>query len=636
MLDFEFDRMLFNIPVNEHKPEKITEILTNHPEVKFISLVGIDIGGHDTDEKIPVELFLGSLEKILAHGVQTDGSSVVLPKIADLNNAKVDIIPDLSVNWYVDYNYNHKDKKTELPVGTLRIPAFLLHNDTNEVGSRVILRDAVRNFKTDLIEVLKNNPYVFEYLPIESVDEIEDLSLTCATELEFWVKTPDDEADREQLSTAQSLKEQYWKRTIGPVRTALEKSLMVLQQYGFEPEMGHKEVGGVKAKMGHSGDYDHIMEQLEIDWKYAEALQAADNENMIKYIVKDVFRAHGLDVTFMAKPMTGIAGSGEHTHLGVAAKLKDGRKINLFSGKDNEFMGPIGFGALLGILKNYEVINPFVSASNDSLNRLKPGYEAPVCTVTSLGHTVEKPSRNRTVLIGLVRELGNPLATRFELRAPNPKSNTYLVIAASYMAMLDGIKASLAAKKSSDDLLASLSKKWGDEDFYLEKDREYRSEREVFEEFTEEERNKLFGRAPATVWENINAFDIYPEKLEVFKADGVMNDLTLESYKEAIISQWATELHDRIIPNSMETVRRCVKLHDDDDCTNLDISRWLQIDIKRKAIGKDSIGNKCLLTRIKEALDIGDYETASDLQIEMQKAVEDLAELYITYRKNLF
>ena len=117
-------------------------------------------------------------------------------------------------------------------------------------------------------------------MPIESVDEIEDLSLTCATELEFWVKTPDDEADREQLSTAQSLKEQYWKRTIGPVRTALEKSLMVLQQYGFEPEMGHKEVGGVKAKMGHSGDYDHIMEQLEIDWKYAEALQAADNENV--------------------------------------------------------------------------------------------------------------------------------------------------------------------------------------------------------------------------------------------------------------------------------------------------------------------------------------------------------------------
>ena len=30
----------------------------------------------------------------MKHGVQTDGSSVVLPKIAELNNAKVDMIPD--------------------------------------------------------------------------------------------------------------------------------------------------------------------------------------------------------------------------------------------------------------------------------------------------------------------------------------------------------------------------------------------------------------------------------------------------------------------------------------------------------------------------------------------------------------
>lgn len=636
MLDFEFDKMLFNIPAEEHKPEEIASVLNAHPEVKFVSLVGVDVGGHDTDEKIPVEIFLDGMEKFLTHGVQTDGSSVVLPKIADLNNAKVDIIPDTSVNWYVDYNYNHVDGKTGLPVGTLRIPSFLVHNDTAEVGSRVILRDAVKNFKRDLYQILRENPYIFEYLPIDSVSEIEDLSLTCATELEFWVKTPDDEADREQLSTAQTLKEQYWKRTIGPVRTALEKSLLILQNYGFEMEMGHKEVGGVKAKMGHSGDYDHIMEQLEIDWKYAEALQAADNENMVKYIVKDVFRAHGLDVTFMAKPMTGVAGSGEHTHLGVAAKLKDGRKLNLFTGREDEFLSPIGFGALLGILKNYEVINPFVSASNDSLNRLKPGYEAPVCIVTSLGHTVEKPSRNRTVLVGLVRELGNPLATRFELRAPNPKSNTYLVIAASYLAMLDGIRASLEKKKTPPELLASISKKYGEEDFYLEKDREYRSEREVFEEFSEEERDRLFGRAPMTVWENIRAFDLYPDKLEVFKADDVMDDMTLASYREAIVSQWATELHDRIIPNNMEVVRRCVKLHDDEDCTNLDIQRWLEIDLRRKLIGKDSMRELCLLSRIRDALDSGDYEKASNLQIEMQKLVEQLTEMYITYKKNLF
>ena len=373
MLEFNYDKMLFTIPANKHSKEEITSLLKAHPEIRFVSMVGIDLGGNDTDERIPVKLFIEKMDNMLQHGVQTDGSSVVLPRIVQLNNAKVDIIPDKSVNWYVDYNYKNVDRETGLPIGTLRIPAFLLHNDTNEVGSRVILRDAIKNFKEDLIELIRENPYVCEYLPIGSADDIDEIILTSATELEFWVKTPDDEADREQLSTAQILKEQYWKRTAGPVRTALEETLIILDHYGFEVEMGHKEVGGVKAKMGNSGKYDHVMEQLEIDWKYADAMQAADNENMVKYVVRDIFRCYGLDVSFMAKPVPGVAGSGAHTHMGIAVKLKDGRMVNLFSPLDPkaDYLSPIGFGALAGILKNYEVINPFVSSTNDAFNLVK-------------------------------------------------------------------------------------------------------------------------------------------------------------------------------------------------------------------------------------------------------------------------
>lgn len=450
MLSYDLNKMLYTLPADKHSPEDIRKTLQEHPEVKFVSLVGIDVGGHDTDEKIPVEEFLKDIETFLKTGVQTDGSSVVLPKIAKLNNAKVDIIPDVTANWFVDHNFNYPDTYTGLPVGTLRIPSSLIHNDSERVGSRVILRDAVYNFKEDMMQLLRDNPYVFNYIDIDNVDDIEEIVITAATELEFWVKTPDDDADREQLSTAQMLKEQYWKRTTGSVRTALEEAMLVLQKYGFEMEMAHKEVGGVKARLGNSGNYDHVMEQLEIDWKYSSAVQAADNENQIKYVVRDIFRTYGLEVTFMAKPMEGVAGNGEHTHMGVAAKLKDGRRVNLFAPSDaeNQFMSPIGFGALMGLLKNYDVVNPFVSSTNDSLNRLKPGYEAPVCTVTSLGLKAKLPSRNRTVLVGLVREVGNPMATRFELRSPNPKSNTYLVIAASYMAMLDGIKEALEHGKT--------------------------------------------------------------------------------------------------------------------------------------------------------------------------------------------
>lgn len=630
--------MLFNIPAGKHAKREIKEMLRSHPEIKFVSLVGLDIGGYDTDEKIPVELFIENMDNFLVKGVQTDGSSVVLPKIAAINNAKLDIIPDLSVNWYVDYNFSHLDEETRTPVGTLRIPAFLVHNDTYQVGSRVILRDAVDSFKTEIMALLKKHPEAFTELNIDSVDDIEDIVLTAATELEFWVKTPDDKADREQLSTSQVLKEQYWKRTVGPVRTALEKSLLILDRYGFEIEMGHKEVGGVKAKLGHSGEYDHVMEQLEVDWKYSSALQAADNESQVKYIIKDVFRAHSLDVTFMAKPIEGVAGNGEHTHMGVAARLKDGRQVNLFSANNpkEDFLSPIGFGALLGILKNYEIINPFITSSNDAFNRLKPGFEAPVCIVTSVGHSADVPSRNRTVLIGLVRDATNPMATRFELRSPNPKSNTYLVLASAYLAMLEGIKAAVESGKTSEELLKVLSKSYGEETFYLEKNREYRSEEDVFEAYSPSERGKLFGRVPLTVYENICAFDLYPEKMSILSANDVFDEITIESYKEAILGQWATELRGRIIPNIMDLVRECKRLHIDVESTDLDMLNWKTIHNLRVDLGQDTISSKCLLTRIKMALDQEDFESASNMQIEMQQKIQELIEVYIEYKKNLF
>lgn len=631
----DLDRMLFTIPAEAHNKEEIINTLRNHPEVKFVSLVGLDIGGHDTDEKIPVDLFIKNMDQFLHQGVQTDGSSVVLPKIAALNNAKVDIIPDLNVNWFVDYNFQFISEDTGLPVGTLRIPSFLLHNDTEEVGSRYLLRRTAETFRAEMLRLLKAHPYVFDYLDIDSPDDIENIIMTGATELEFWVKTPEDRADREQLSTSQELKEQYWQRTRGPVRTALEKTLIILDRYGFGVEKGHKEVGGIKAKLGNSGQYDHIMEQLEIDWKYSTIMQAADNELQIRNVIKDIFRAHGLDVTFMAKPIEGVAGNGEHTHIGVTAKLKNGKSVNLFApvNMKRDFMTPVGFGAMMGILKNYEVMNPFIASTNDALNRLKPGFEAPVCIVTSLGHSAESPSRNRTVLVGLIRDEKNPLATRFELRSPNPKSNTYLVLAVSYLAMLDGIKAALEAEKSSDELEAALSKTYGQEAFYLEKNRAYRSEENVYQAYTQEERDKYFGKPPATVWENISAFDKYPDKLKIY--DGVFNDLSIESFKEAIIAQWSMELHNRIIPNTMDLIRECRKCHSDSDCTDLDLLNWSTIQELKMYLGIDKIAKKSLLTRIKKALDDGNYQLASELQKEMQEKIEILVNTYTEYRKNL-
>ena len=637
MLELRTDKMLFNIPKERHDKGAITELLKAHPEVHFVSFAGLDIAGNDTDERIPIKLFIEDIDKMLTNGVQTDGSSVNLPGIADLNNAKVDMIPDMDVNWYVDYNFDNIDVLTGLPVGTLRIPSILVHNNMKRVGARAILKDALNKFRADLLEEIKAHPYVVEHIGgLNSVDDIQELLLTSATELEFWVRTPDDKADREELSTSQELKEQYWKRTYGPVRTALEKTIEILDCYGIGMEMGHKEVGGVKSKLTSSGRMDHIMEQLEIDWKYASPLQAADNEKLVKYIVRDVFNAFGLSTTFKAKPVEGVAGSGEHTHFGVSARLKDGKVINLFNTADmtEDFMSPIGYGSLMGILKNYEAMNPFISSTTNSFKRLKPGYEAPICIVTSLGHDPKDPSRNRTILIGLVRDLANPMATRFELRSPNPKSNTYLVLATGYMAMLDGIKAALENEKTPKELETSISKKSGEEDFYLETEREYRSEKNVFEDYTDEERTKLFGAPPRTVWENLKNFDKYPEKVKAV-ADGIMDQLSLDSYRSCITSEWATEYHFRNIPNAMDDIKEC-KMKHGVDATDFDEASWEEINKLRFEIAKDSTTGKSLLTRAREALDMKDYDAASDMQIVIQTKVEELKKKYADYKRNLF
>ena len=626
--------LIYIIPKDKHSDKDVREILGSHPEIKFVSFVGVDLSGNDTDEKIPVNLFLDDLESFL-HGVavQTDGSSVVLPGIATLNNAKVDMIADLNCKWLIDYNYDFIDPITEKPVGTLRIPCFLYH-ENKPVDSRNILNSAISTFKDSLWNIFKTKPAILDAYGLK-VDDIDEIVITSATELEFWVKTPNNRAKLEELSTSQILHEHYWTRTKGEVRTALEETLLLMEAYGFEPEMGHKEVGGVKAKLDSNGHFNHIMEQIEVDWKYSDAVQAADNELFIKILVQETYRRHGLDVTFMAKPLAGVAGSGMHTHVGISLKLKSGKRVNLFHAGEEHFLTVLGYGSLMGILKNYEAMNPFISSTNNSLKRLKPGFEAPICIVTSLGQAFDNPSRNRTILIGLIRDLASPLATRFELRSPNPHSNVYITIAVCYMAMLDGILYAVENNRTQDELLAELSKKAGEDACYLEKDRTYRTEEDVFEDFTEEERNSFFGKAPATIYENISALDKYPEKVAVLKRNNVMTDKLINSFKIATIDRWVTEVGVRIITNYRHEVRRRSQLHTADRAYDLDIYNWSKVQDLRLYIMKDTTSTKSLFTRLKNALESKNLELASNLYLELEDKMEELRAAYSSYRKNL-
>ena len=625
--------LLYCIPAGQYGKEGVLSLLAQHPEIRFVSLVGIDLAGNDTDEKIPIEIFMKDYEDFFAgKAVQTDGSSVVFMNIATLNDARVDMVADSTVNWYVDYNDDNVMEETGLPVGTLRIPCFLIHNG-KFIDSRSILKNSCEYVAKELKKLLLGAQVKgMENFPFS---EIQDIVFTTGTELEFWVKTPSEKETVQHLSISQRLQEQYWQRMRGNVRTAMEQTIEELDARGLHVEMGHKEVGGIKPKIDDDGHIFDVCEQLELDWLFStNPLQAADNELEARIVVREVFRRNGLDVSFRAKPIIGVAGSGEHTHVGIAALLKNGKTINLLAPEDmkSDFLSTIGYGFIMGILHNYEATNPFVSSTTDAFNRLKPGFEAPVCIVTSLGHNPEVPSRNRTILIGLVRDIDNPKATRFELRAPNPFTNTYLAASCLFLSALDGITYAVTSDKTPAELLAELSKKPGEKADYLEEGRAYRCEDNVFEDFTQEERDAAFGKPPATVWENVKTMKANPDKVAVIEAGGTLSATIVDSFVASIVYRWKNELIDRIIPATEALVKGFKKLPSEDE---LDEERWADILDKKYELIKDTKTGKSLCTKLKDALEADDYDTASDLQIEINKKAEALEKEYSVYALNI-
>ncbi len=201
---------------------------------------------------------------------------------------------------------------------------------------------------------------------------------------------------------------------LGPIdlgENARRDISLVLDEMGFEIEASHHEVAPG---------------QHEIDFKYTDALTAADAILTFKLVVKVMAQRHGLHATFMPKPIEGINGSGMHTNL------------SLFRGEENAFFDPNdklqlsqdAYYFLGGLMKNVAAITALTNPTVNSYKRLVPGYEAPVYVAWS--------AKNRSPLIRIPAARGK--ATRLELRNPDPSCNPYLALAGILAAGLDGIE----------------------------------------------------------------------------------------------------------------------------------------------------------------------------------------------------
>ena len=211
------------------------------------------------------------------------------------------------------------------------------------------------------------------------------------------------------------------------------------------------------------------------------------------------------------------------------------------------------------------------------------------------------------------------------------------MIGAGYMTMLDGIKAVLAAGKTSEELEASISKKYGEEDFYLETNREYRAERNIYTEFDPDEREKLFGKAPFNVWQSFKAWgdeDFEKDKVTMLTGGDELNEAILRSYRSQMIYKWTVEYHDRYIENTLDLLRDCVKLHEDDG-NAYDAVNWMRVNELKNLIGREEEGRESLLMQARKAVDAGDYEEISRLEVLIEEKVEDLRNVYLRYKRNI-
>jgi glutamine synthetase len=210
--------------------------------------------------------------------------------------------------------------------------------------------------------------------------------------------------------------------------TLVRNELMyALNEMGLEVEMGHHEVA---------------RGQHEIDFRYGEALRAADNVITMKYTVKAIAAKYDLIASFMPKPIFGVNGSGMHTHQSIFSKKDE----NLFyDGDDENHLSKMAYQFLAGQLKHARGMSAVLAPTPNSYKRLVPGYEAPVY--------IGWAQINRSALIRLPRyTTGRNKSVRLELRCPDPSANPYLAFAAMLAAGLEGINKNIACPDPLNNL----------------------------------------------------------------------------------------------------------------------------------------------------------------------------------------
>ena len=183
---------------------------------------------------------------------------------------------------------------------------------------------------------------------------------------------------------------------------------LTLEQMGIRPERSHHEQGPG---------------QNEIDFRYSDALTAADSAQTFQTVVRTVAGRNGLYADFSAKPLPDAPGNGFHINMSVRCADGNDRMMHMIA----------------GILAHAEDMTLFLNPTENSYDRFGVD-KAPRYVSWSAG--------NRSQLVRIPAAAGE--YRRAELRSPDPTANPYLAFALMIRAAMVGIREDLPLPEATD------------------------------------------------------------------------------------------------------------------------------------------------------------------------------------------
>ena len=180
--------------------------------------------------------------------------------------------------------------------------------------------------------------------------------------------------------------------------------------------------------------------QQEISTGHAPAVQAADEQLLVRETIRGVASRQGLIASLAPKPWPENAGNGGHVHF----SLWEGDRNRFFDGSQPDGLSGDARSFIAGVLTHLPGLCGLTAPSFNSYHRIIPQYWAGAFTCWGYDNR-EAPVRVASVFRGAEEE-----STNAELKACDATCNPYLALGGLIAAGLDGLERALEPPEPVD------------------------------------------------------------------------------------------------------------------------------------------------------------------------------------------